>query len=207
MPEIVPNPSEQKYDSLFLDEDSYRNTLPDSGIEGAAIRVPEVSAADQRISADCLENFLSKDTQFKTLLDEHTIQYAASNDLDVLKQLRIDGKLNSEIQNYFMQKITEKQGLMPERVAENSENNFKRPNYKGYEKRPDLTSKEYVSLLATSMVNGSFNFDYSKSSPIVINKFGNALIGQHRAAALLALGLSYEDKWVKDNFKIEYAER
>ena len=89
----------------------------------------------------------------------------------------------------------------------NKDSNFKNPNYPGYEKMNKLTSKEYVLILAEVMLNGKFNFDSSKSSPVVINRSGEVEVGQHRAAALYSLGFSLDDPWVQENFKIEQSNR
>jgi hypothetical protein len=207
MPETTRSHVEHKYDAFFSDDETYANTLIKNGIEGATVSVPEVSVGDQLISADCLERILHRDPHFKALIEQQAVRYRDTNNLELLRSIRGDSEAIFAIQSFFSQSVKDKQSLMPERVADNSEKNIKRPNYKGYEKRFNLTSQEYVSILATSMVIGSFNFDYSRSSPIVINPRGNVLMGQHRAAALIALGLSFDDDWVKDNFNIEYADR
>ena len=192
------------YDDLFAEENVYNKGR---SVDDARVPLSEVKKEDVNISESGLIEVINKDSNFKNLLGTITDNFELSNQDDLLKKLREDESSSSKIRQYIEIKLEQNMAKMPPRIFENSTNNFKNPNYPGYEKVNNLTSKEYVLILAESMLNGKFNFDYSKSSPIVINRSGEVEVGQHRAAALYSLGFSLDDPWVQENFKIEQSNR
>jgi len=193
-----------RYDHLFVGQGI---DIEGNSLEAARVPLPEVKKEDVNISESGLIEVINKDSNFKNLLGTITDNFESSNQDDLLKKLREDESSSSKIRQYIEIKLEQNMAKMPPRIFENSKNNFKNPNYPGYEKLNNLTSKEYVLILAESMLNGKFNFDYSKSSPIVINRSGEVEVGQHRAAALYSLGFSLDDPWVQENFKIEQSNR
>ena len=193
------------YDDLFAaDEDDY---IKGRSVEAAREVTLEVKKEDVNISESGLIEVINKDSNFKNLLSTITDNFESSNQDDLLKKLREDESSSSKIRQYIEIKLEQNMAKMPPRIFENSTSNFKNPNYPGYEKMNKLTSKEYVLILAEVMLNGKFNFDSSKSSPVVINRSGEVEVGQHRAAALYSLGFSLDDPWVQENFKIEQSNR
>ncbi len=202
--EIVPGDSqdeilETNYDDLFSDD--YDKT-PRS-VERAQVRTPEVKREDVQSSELGLIEVIKRDSNFKLLMDKITSKFDTSSQADMLKKLREDQETSSEIKDYISLKLEQNLYKMPARIFENSDKNYKKPNYPGYENANELTSREYTIILAESMINGSFNFDYSKSSPIFINSNNEVEVGQHRVAALYSLGFNLDDPWVQENFKID----
>jgi len=191
--------SEPNYDDLFSDD--YDKT-PRS-VERAQVRTPEVKREDVQSSELGLIEVIKKDSNFKTLMDKITSKFDITNQADMLKKIRENQEASSEIKDYISLKLEQNLYKMPPRIFENSDKNYKNPNYPGYENANNLTSREYAIILAESMINGSFNFDYSKSSPIFINSNNEVEVGQHRVAALYSLGFNLDDPWVQENFKIE----
>jgi len=190
---------ETNYDDLFSDD--YDNT-PRS-VERAQVRTPEVKKEDVQSSELGLIEVVKKDANFKLLMNKITSKFDTSSQADMLKKLREDQETSSEIKDYISLKLEQNLYKMPARIFENSDKNYKKPNYPGYENANELTSREYTIILAESMINGSFNFDYSKSSPIFINSNNEVEVGQHRVAALYSLGFNLDDPWVQENFKID----
>ena len=191
--------SEPNYDDLFSDD---YNKTPRS-VERARVRTPEVKREDVQSSELGLIEVIKKDSNFKTLMDKITSKFDITNQADMLKKIRENQEASSEIKDYISLKLEQNLYKMPPRIFENSDKNYKNPNYPGYENANNLTSREYAIILAESMINGSFNFDYSKSSPIFINSNNEVEVGQHRVAALYSLGFNLDDPWVQENFKIE----
>ena len=191
--------SETNYDDLFSDD--YDKT-PHS-VERAQVRTPEVKREDVQSSELGLIEVIKRDSNFKLLMDKITSKFDTSSQADMLKKLREDQETSSEIKDYISLKLEQNLHKMPARIFENSDKNYKNPNYPGYENANKLTSREYAIILAESMINGSFNFDYSKSSPIFINSNNEVEVGQHRVAALYSLGFNLDDPWVQENFKID----
>ncbi|MEI7674680.1 MAG: amidase family protein, partial [bacterium] len=163
----------------------------------------EVKKEDVQSSELGLIEVVKKDANFKLLMNKITSKFDTSSQADMLKKLREDQETSSEIKDYISLKLEQNLYKMPARIFENSDKNYKKPNYPGYENANELTSREYTIILAESMINGSFNFDYSKSSPIFINSNNEVEVGQHRVAALYSLGFNLDDPWVQENFKID----
>lgn len=101
--------------------------------------------------------------------------------------IRTDKTIRLRLAEYLSKKLDAVPLLrLPERVATNSSGNLKNPNSPGYEK---MTSREYATLLALAMIDGTFK-NASAQYDKITTKDGYVTTGQHRAAAQLIL---YED--------------
>ena len=84
-----------------------------------------------------------------------------------------------------MDKMKSSSLRLPDRLIRNQQ---KRPGYRGYDAVPDLSGREYATLLALSMLDGTFKPSRTGDA-IEVSKYGDVLQGQHRYAALKLLGL------------------
>ena len=97
-----------------------------------------------------------------------------------IDELRTNEALRCAVLEHLQEKLEKVHwSKLPERVMRNEQ---KVPNSKGYENIKDMKSREYVALLALSMMDGSF--DYSKEENILNpTSDGKVIAGQHRWAA------------------------
>jgi hypothetical protein len=104
--------------------------------------------------------------------------------LDKVRQVRTDAGLREVLARYFLHKISVNLRVMPDRVAKNVEKAGPTDSYPR-----KLSSREYASILAVSMLDGSFKG--SGSDEIVLDEKTNiAIQGQHRYAADLLVHLA-----------------
>jgi hypothetical protein len=179
--------SEKSYDAL-LDPNNF---LQNNSIESAAVRTN--SKQRGRTTEESLK--VAHDEYMKPLLDgakdvaiAKMIQRAAHNmplsPDNAMQLLREDSSLRKEIGSYLLDKLKSSTALLPERVARNAQKNANMP---GYENIPNMSSHEYVALLALAKLDGTFSYEGYLQDAIQHDASGNVTLGQHRAAADLIL--------------------
>lgn len=112
------------------------------------------------------------------------------NPEDVVDTIFSDDTMRANIARYLMQKVTQNADMMPDRVRLNR---GKMGNHPGYPS--GMSSREYASVLALSMLDGTFVSERSIKDPVEFITKGNSTEingGQHRLAALRLLDLDYE---------------
>ena len=114
-------------------------------------------------------------------------------DVQAAEMLRTNNELRVAIGEYFIDKIATMGHQMPARVYDNG---MKTPQARGYG-GAEMTSREYASLLALSMLDGTFKAARAAHDPILVGESGVVELGQHRYAAHLLL----------DNLKAAHSKR
>jgi len=105
---------------------------------------------------------------------------------DMPSVLRDNNALRVELGSYLLAKLKTLNRL-PSRFY--MKDNLKNPNHPGYGDK--MTSVEYATLLALSMLDGTFKSERARYDQIEMNKYGDVTVGQHRYAALAVLGLEH----------------
>jgi len=182
-----PAVSVKPYDDLLDPNISIEN----NSIESAAVRTP--SKQRGRATEESLK--IAHDEYMKPLLDgakdvaiAEMIKRAAHNmplsPEDAMQLLREDSSLRKEIGVYLLDKLKTSTAILPERVARNAQKNANMP---GYENIPNMSSHEYVALLALAKLDGTFSYGGYLEDAIQHDVSGNVTLGQHRAAADMML--------------------
>ena len=153
--------------------------LAENNLEGRDKVLPENIEKAQNV----FYNAIAHDDMLESIVNE----YAESPDM--IDELRINEAMRCAILEHLEKKLNNihPNGL-PSRV---SRNGYKSPNSKGYEHIKNLKSKEYVCMLALSMMDGSFNYSREENIPQSMDGGGKVAAGQHRYAAQLLLDTSY----------------
>ena len=102
--------------------------------------------------------------------------------------MRNNKDLRIEVGVYLLAKIDRLFHQMPERIQDDTE---KKPSTEGYNHIPVMTSREYATLLAISMLDGTFD-DKRVGGDTIEYREGTdkVILGQHRAAAQKLISLS-----------------
>jgi len=105
----------------------------------------------------------------------------------VTLEMRTNKDLRYELGSYLLRDKMKWLATVPHRLPDlvSTNRQTKTPRVKGYERCGKLTSREYSSLLALSMLDGTFV--YHTGDYIEINSLGRVIVGQHRYAAELLL--------------------
>lgn len=165
--------------------DSYGNDLD------RRLRVTEESEAD----AVTAYRFMS-DAVLKDMIDEYKTDDVWREE-DIPEIMRTNDDLRIAVGSYVLDKLKTMDGL-PDRVYRNTEKNI---NYTGYER--GMTSQEAVAELVLSFLDGTYSRT-SDNDAIELNKWSEAIQGQHRWAALKVLGLDKAgDNYVGKVIKIK----
>ena len=153
--------------------------LAENNLEGRDKVLPENIEKAQNV----FYNAIAHDDMLESIVNE----YAESPDM--IDVLRINEAMRCAILEHLEKKLNNihPNGL-PSRV---SRNGYKSPNSKGYEHIKNLKCKEYVCMLALSMMDGSFNYSREENIPQSMDGGGKVAAGQHRYAAQLLLDTSY----------------
>lgn len=115
------------------------------------------------------------------IISQHVPETATS--VERVKAIYNDAAVREELARYILGKINKVIHKMPDRVVRNTQ---KKPDWIGYEGY--ITSREYATLLAISMLDGSYKREPSMQDfGIEYDKNGQVILGQHRAAARLLL--------------------
>ena len=182
-----PQASNFSFDALVDPSSDMQN----KSIESAAVR----NNGKQRgnITEESLQ--VARDEYMKPLLDGNKDMYiadlikGAAHDSpltpeDAMQLLRENSTLRKEVGTYLLDKLKSSADLLPERVARNGQKNANMP---GYEDIPNMSSHEYVALLALAKLDGSFNYEGYFQDSVQHDESGNVILGQHRAAADMML--------------------
>lgn len=200
-PDLESSPGQLRLDSIepFTSIDSM-NELEKQNLERAMLLfdvvekpegfVPKTNQNTIDKAKDRIELFAQNSKDFSDLMDN---LIAANPNMDVMNfvdNLKTNKDLRVAVGLITLRRIDEL-GLsnsLPERVQQNT---YKNPRLNTTAKAPGLKSREYSAQLMLAMLNGTFNDAEHGDGPIEIGPDGKAISGQHRAAALEAIGDSY----------------
>lgn len=133
------------------------------------------------------------DPEVKKIIDKYKTEEIWREE-DVNSLVRTNNELRVELGKCLLARLG-KDSYLPYRVMIDEQKNI---NYIGY---PQVSSREASALLALAMLDGTFK--RPKYDPIVM-RYGDVELGQHRWAALRALGLDREgDVYIKRVLTIE----
>lgn len=188
--EDVPAKEKDRYDYLFAEDEAvYQAGLAkilenDKKREEALKKVPVVTEPSRELSAGYMQSAGTRDPKIAAILQRHMDKNQVSDYLKLTDLLRTNPEFRYELGSYFMDKLQAKAEDMPHRVRRNTQ---KTPSHlRTYQHFRDLGvslhSREYASLLALSMLDGSFEGD--GNDPFTYNAQGQLATGQHRAAAI-----------------------
>ena len=117
-------------------------------------------------------------------IDEIIAKYQRELDIsdpkDVVDMIRKNADVRYDLGTYLLkEKLPRRMHMMPERIARNTQKN---PHHRGYQQVGALSSQEYATLIALSMIDGSYQ-EPGAGDPIYRDSAGTPIQGQHRAAA------------------------
>lgn len=143
--------------------------------------------------SDAVLAYRFSDPEVKKIIDKYKTDEIWREE-DVNSLVRTNNELRIELGKCLLARL-EDDSYLPYRVMIDEQKNI---NYIGY---PQVSSREASALLALAMLDGTFK--RSKYDPIVM-RYGDVELGQHRWAALRALGLDREgDVYIKRVLTIE----
>ena len=143
--------------------------------------------------SDAVLAYRFSDLEIKKIIDKYKTDEIWREE-DVNSLVRTNNELRIELGKCLLARL-EDDSYLPYRVMIDEQKNI---NYIGY---PQVSSREASALLALAMLDGTFK--RSKYDPIVM-RYGDVELGQHRWAALRALGLDREgDVYIKRVLTIE----
>lgn len=137
-------------------------------------------------SLDRLHAAAHSDANLARLLNDEYVKLGLSDPMQIVDALRLKPDFRLQIGTYLRGKMDSyaDTGLMPDRVRNNTE---KAERVDGYPMRR-MRSREYATLLALSMLDGTFNQKgVSVQEQIQVNE--DRVEGQHRLGALRVLDL------------------
>lgn len=181
------NPGTQtNYDYMFMDDGPERDAIIEALRSERTKRQAEESnhtivteesrAAASRQLGDVRRN----DDTINNMLRDYEQKHPGVTDL--VEAIRTDSDLRYKIGEHLLNAIMPiRLQNMPERIRDNSQ---KKPNHSGYGHLRQITSREYATLLALAMIDGTYQ-GYGKGDEIDRHPdTGRVIRGQHRAAAL-----------------------
>ena len=143
--------------------------------------------------SDAVLAYRFSDSEIKKIIDKYKTDEVWREE-DVNSLVRTNNELRIELGKCLLARL-ENDSYLPYRVMIDEQKNI---NYIGY---PQVSSREASALLALAMLDGTFK--RPKYDPIVM-RYGDVELGQHRWAALRALGLDRGgDVYIKRVLTIE----
>ncbi len=178
---------ESSYDSLLNPEIDTSN----NSVEKASIRETvrtRVTPESKKMAEERLEQAYAADSGLAEIFDNYLNAKGISDRKDLTEAMRSDKDLRIAVGGYLIDKIDRLFREMPERVQDDTE---KKPSTEGYDHIPRMTSREYATLLALSMLDGTFDDKRVGGDTIEYQEGTNKVIlGQHRAAAQKLISLA-----------------
>lgn len=175
----------ESYDHLFMADSPERNkALAEQSLRSAQRKNEEAKYTN--ITDESRKNAavqLSKSRMSDRVLDSTLRKFELDNPniTNLVDEIRTNADLRYALGNYFLtSKLPSKLHKMPNRILGNSE---KSPNHNGY-KGLHLTSREYASMLALAMIDGTFMGTPQGDEILTRPSDGSVIVGQHRAAAM-----------------------
>jgi len=150
---ISSDDNESQFDNL-LDSN---NDLPENSVEKAAIRETvrtKVTPESKKLAEERIEQAYMSDPGLAEIFNKFSNENGLTDRSDLTEAMRINKDLRIEVGTYLLDKIDRLFHQMPERIQDNTE---KKPSTEGYNHIPVMTSREYATLLAISMLDGTFD--------------------------------------------------
>ncbi len=185
------NDSDINYDSMFdQDIDPFTSKVEHQTQIEAAIRTTgnerlKVTAESMKMAEERLEIAGNGDPNLKLIFEKYSPKGTHLSEL-----LRTNEDFRTDVGLYLLRKLDNlalNEMTMGQQIKDNSE---KSPRTTGYSHIPELRSREYATLLAISMLDGTFKDELVQSDTIEYADDGEVLLGQHRAAAKKIINLS-----------------
>lgn len=147
---------------------------------------PVVTSEDKANALVALQKARASDSSINAIISEYEGKLGKDQQqYDIVDLIRKDGDLRYRLGRYLLyDKMSARMALMPDRISNNDQ---KGPSHRGYEHIPNLRSREYASMLALSMLDGTYK-GYSNGDEIKYDSSGRPTVGQHRGAAHILLG-------------------
>jgi hypothetical protein len=182
-----------QFDFLFMDDIAFEehNRQATLAIGRSPIKAPEMkppSAEDERAAVSTMISAMNSDETIEAIIRKH--RKPDDNIPEVVKQLQTDAAFRVELGAYLRDKIDRKdlEYMLPYRVRLNTQKSPVLSQYKSVMNR--LTSRDYSSMIALSMLDGTFDVDKSQSETITYDSRTDEGVGQHRTAAKVLLEAS-----------------
>ena len=184
-PVFASTEAQEDFDFSYLVGD---DSKAPKGVEDAAVRVDKnvrsrVTPESEREAADSLREAKRQDEQLEGIIEAYEKgQGKQLIGADAVRAIRTDPGLRKEIGMYLTQKLEGlvRTSIVPPRV---NRNDGKSTKADGYSELGNLTSREYATLLALSMIDGTFNATLAASTPEDYDIRTDTGDGQHRFAA------------------------
>lgn len=186
-------PEPENYDFMFADDDTYYGQAPKADKFGNKERQWLPTEATRAAASSRLIDAARKDTELAKLIQSQAGQIDLGNPLAVVDAIRLKPDFRLAVGGHLLKKMDAYAnigGAMPDRIERNTD---KSPDKGGYHVA-NMTSREYATLLALSMIDGTFD-DAMVSASDRIERQGTSGIGpvrqgQHRAAAMRVLEIA-----------------
>lgn len=183
----------ENYDFLFADDDTYNSQAPKTDRFGNKERQWLPTEATRAAASERLIDAARKDAELVKLIQSQAGQIDLNNPLEVVDAIRLKPDFRLVVGSHLLKKMdgyANIAGVMPDRIERNTN---KSPDKGGYNVA-NMTSREYATLLALSMIDGTFD-DSMVSASDAIERQGTSGIGpvrqgQHRAAAMRVLEIA-----------------
>ncbi len=138
----------------------------------------------EKSQADAAYAYRFADENIKTIFTKYKTS-DAWRETDMPELVRTNSELRLEIGDYILQKIQAGCTRLASRVYSD---HGKTVNHYGYNYVGSMDSKEAVTQLALSMLDGTYKIDDCGNDKIELNSWGEAVQGQHRWSAYNILG-------------------
>ena len=149
----------------------------------------KVTPESKLLAEQRLETAIASDPELASIFSKFAGEQGIANRDDLTEELRTSLGLRLAVGRYLLDKIDKLSSGMPDRIKMNDKD--KGANHGGYSHIPRMSSREYASLLAISMLDGTFDDNYKPSDRIEYHpETGEVVLGQHRAAAKKLISLT-----------------
>jgi|GEM_PF-4127379 len=178
----------QSYDYLFADEATFFSQPPKVDRFGNKERQWLPTEQTRKAASERLITAAKRDEELVELIQRQAKEIDLSDPMKVVDALRLKPDFRLVVGNHLLEKMdafAAMPGVMPDRIARNTD---KSADKGGYPIRT-MTSREYATLLALSMIDGTFDEGQVAGSDKIERHYGEVRQGQHRAAAREILGL------------------
>lgn len=178
------------YDYLFADEPTYQLLKPNVDRFGNKERQWLPTDTTRNAAKDRLIKAARQDQGLSEIIRGQAGEFDISDPLKVVDAIRLKPDLRLKVGTHLfgkMNSLANIDGVMPDRIARDTE---KRPDKGGYQ-RAKFTSREYATLLALAMIDGTFDDNaVTSQDSIAKNSRGEIAAGEHQYAAQKVLGIN-----------------
>ena len=178
---------ESNFDNLLdPNQDLSENTVEKAAVK-ETVRT-KVTPESKKMAEERIEQAYMSDPGLAEIFNKFSSENGVADRSELTEAMRNNKDLRIEVGVYLLAKIDRLFHQMPERIQDDTE---KKPSTEGYNHIPVMTSREYATLLAISMLDGTFD-DKRVGGDTIEYREGTdkVILGQHRAAAQKLISLS-----------------